>query len=69
MKIFYKSVLALIGNAIIANAQSSMDILTISLDMNSAFSNLNDAIDNFIAGVDPQPVCVDAVSNRKFDYF
>ena len=66
MKFHTKSVLALLSNAALSNAQSAMKLASTSLAMKESFSNVNNAIDNFITGVDPQPVCTDPIDNRKF---
>ena len=74
MKILYQSVLGLLGNAMLARAQmggsspSPLDVLNLSFQTTLASKTVNDAIDNLIAGTEPQPTCVDPVTNRKSNF-
>ena len=72
MKILYQSVLGLLGNAMLARAQmggtSPANLLSMVYEMNEAFTLVDEAIDAFVAGEDPQPSCSDPVSNCKKQY-
>ena len=68
MKILYQSFLALLGNAMLARAQPTpLDFMNLSFQVTLASKTVEDAIDNLIAGTEPQPTCTD-VTNRKSDF-